>query len=83
MAALEAQACGTPVVAFRVGGLPGVLRDGETGYLVPWRCPEPFAEKLDLLLRNGPLRKNLGSAARRWGTWLPLECNRRAAHGAV
>jgi len=66
MAALEAQACGTPVVAFRVGGLPGVLRDGETGYLVPWRCPEPFAERLDLLLRNEPLRRSLGAAAREW-----------------
>jgi D-inositol-3-phosphate glycosyltransferase len=66
MAALEAQACGTPVVAFRVGGLPDVLRDGETGYLVPWRCPEPFAEKLDLLLRNEPLRANLGRSARDW-----------------
>lgn len=66
MVALEAQACGTPVIASRVGGLPGVVRDGETGYLVPWRCPEPFAERLDLLLRNDGLRESLGRAARAW-----------------
>jgi D-inositol-3-phosphate glycosyltransferase len=66
MVALEAQACGTPVVASRVGGLPGVVRDGETGYLVPWRCPEPFAERLDLLLRNDGLRRSLGRTAREW-----------------
>ncbi|MHB8573845.1 MAG: glycosyltransferase [Dehalococcoidia bacterium] len=66
MVALEAQACGTPVVASRVGGLPGVVRDGETGYLVPWRCPEPFAERLDLLLQNPALRESVGAAARAW-----------------
>jgi D-inositol-3-phosphate glycosyltransferase len=64
MAALEAQACGRPVVASRVGGLPDVVEDGVTGYLVPWRCPEPFAEKLDLLLRNGGLRARMGASAR-------------------
>jgi glycosyltransferase involved in cell wall biosynthesis len=31
---------------------------------VPWRCPEPFAEKLELLLRNEPLRRALGESAR-------------------
>jgi glycosyltransferase involved in cell wall biosynthesis len=40
--------------------------DGETVYLVPWRCPEPFAERLDLLLRNAALRESLGRAARTW-----------------
>lgn len=66
MAALEAQACARPVVASRVGGLPGAVRDGVTGYLVPWRCPEPFAERLDLLLRNDALRSSFGAAAREW-----------------
>jgi len=66
MAALEAQSCGRPVVASRVGGLPGVVRDGETGYLVPWRCPEPFAERLDVLLRNRALQRSFGAAAREW-----------------
>jgi len=64
LVALEAMASGVPVVASRVGGLVATVRDGRTGYLVPWRCPEPFAEKLDLLLRNEPLRQSLGRAAR-------------------
>lgn len=64
MAALEAQACGRPVVASRVGGLTDVVRDGVTGYLVPWHCPEPFTERLDLLLRNNALRERMGQSAR-------------------
>lgn len=64
LVALEAMACGTPVVASRVGGLAGTVRDGETGYLIPWRCPEPFAERIELLLGNEELRSAFGSAAR-------------------
>ncbi len=64
LVALEAMACGTPVVASRVGGLQGTVRDSETGFLVPWRCPEPFAERLELLLENEELRRNLGMSAR-------------------
>jgi D-inositol-3-phosphate glycosyltransferase len=73
LVALEAMACGTPVVASRVGGLAGTVRDGETGYLIPWRCPEPFAERLELLLDNEELRRAMGHSAReaveryRWG----------------
>jgi len=51
LAAVESLACGTPVVATRSGGLTTIVRDGETGYLVP-RCPGFFAERLDGLLRN-------------------------------
>jgi len=64
LVALEAMACGVPVVASRVGGLLETVRDGETGYLVPWRCPEPFAERLEMLLANEPLRRSLGRRAR-------------------
>ncbi len=64
LVALEAMACGVPVVASRIGGLKETVQDGRTGYLVPWRCPEPFAERLDLLLTNEPLRRNLGREAR-------------------
>ena len=64
LVALEAMACGTPVVASRVGGLSVAVRDSETGYLIPWRCPEPFAERLELLLGNEELRNRFGQAAR-------------------
>ena len=62
LVAVEAMACGVPVVASRVGGLASTIADGRTGYLVPWRCPEPFAEKIELLLRNEPLRDALGAS---------------------
>ena len=65
LVALEAMASCVPVVASRVGGLTSTVADGKSGYLIPWRCPEPFAEKIDLLLRNGALRAALGKAARR------------------
>jgi D-inositol-3-phosphate glycosyltransferase len=64
LVAIEAMASGLPVVASRVGGLTGTVKDGETGYLVPWLCPEPFAERIELLLDNEPLRASLGEAAR-------------------
>lgn len=65
LVAVEAMACGTPVVASRVGGLQSTVADGITGYLIPWRCPEPFCEKLEVLLNNPELRANFGVAARR------------------
>jgi D-inositol-3-phosphate glycosyltransferase len=74
LVAVEAMACGVPVVASRVGGLVSTVTDGVTGYLIPWRCPEPFAEKLEVLLNNPELRANFGRAARasverfRWPT---------------
>jgi D-inositol-3-phosphate glycosyltransferase len=63
LAAIEAMACGTPVVASRVGGLQVTVEDGATGFLVPWRSPELFAEKLHLLLSDAPLRQRLGARA--------------------
>jgi len=60
MVALEAMACGTPVIASRVGGLTFTVRDGETGYLVPERDPKALAEKLELVLTDECLRRRLG-----------------------
>jgi D-inositol-3-phosphate glycosyltransferase len=64
LVAVEALACGTPVIASRVGGLTNIVRDGETGFLIPWRCPDPFSERLETLLGNEMLRENFGRAAR-------------------
>lgn len=64
LAALEAAACGRPVVASSVGGLPSIIQDGVTGYLVRWRCPGPFVERLEILLANDHLRREMGLAAR-------------------
>ena len=59
---LEAMACGTPVVAARAGGLRSLVRDGETGYLVPWHCPDSFAQRIEVLLAHQDLRDRMGHA---------------------
>jgi D-inositol-3-phosphate glycosyltransferase len=66
MVALEAMACGSPVVASRVGGLTTTVRDGVTGYLVPEGDAAAFAERLELLLRDGGRRERFGREATRW-----------------
>ena len=63
MVALEAMACGTPVIASRVGGLTFTVRDGETGYLVPEKDPKALAQKLALIVRDECLRRRLGRRA--------------------
>ena len=65
LVALESMACGTPVVACRVGGLPTIVEHGRTGYLHSWRCPEPFADSLQVLLASTGLNKSMGMAARK------------------
>lgn len=66
VAALEAQACGLPVVASQVGGLPEVVRDGETGLLVPPEQPQALADALLRLIEDPQLRARLGQAGRAW-----------------
>ncbi len=64
LVALEAMACGVPVIASRVSGPRSFVKSGETGYLIDRRCPEPFAQRLDVLLHNPMLRESMGRAAR-------------------
>ena len=64
LVALEAMSCGTPVIASRVGGLPTFVKDSLTGYLIPWHCPEPFTDVLEVLLDSDGMRKVMGKAAR-------------------
>ncbi|MCC7104072.1 MAG: glycosyltransferase [Chloroflexi bacterium] len=63
LVAAESLACGTPVVASRVGGLRTIVQDGRTGILIPWRDPRLFAAKIDLLLTNPDLRRSMRAAA--------------------
>jgi D-inositol-3-phosphate glycosyltransferase len=66
MVALEAMACGTPVVASKVGGLAFNVQDGHTGFLVPDRNAEALGAKIRLLLKDRDLRRQLGQNAIRW-----------------
>ncbi|MGQ0632313.1 MAG: glycosyltransferase [Sporichthyaceae bacterium] len=64
VAAVEAQACGVPVLVSAVGGLPEVIRDGVTGFVVPPRDPEALALRMRELHDDGALRARLGAAGR-------------------
>lgn len=63
LAVLEAMACGTPVLATAVGGVPEVITDGVTGLLVRAGDPVQLAERLCELLDQPALRERLASAA--------------------
>ncbi|TMF23109.1 MAG: glycosyltransferase family 1 protein [Chloroflexi bacterium] len=64
LVALEAMACGTPVVGTRVGGLQTVITDGESGLLVPAGDYEALAEAIARVLTDARLRMHLAHGAR-------------------
>jgi D-inositol-3-phosphate glycosyltransferase len=63
MVALEAMACGTPVVASEVGGLAFLVQDGVTGYTVPVDEPQALADRLTKLISDPKLRERMGEQA--------------------
>ena len=66
LVALEAQACGTPVVAAEVGGLQHAVGDGTTGVLVNSHQPEAWADAVARLLSNPRRLAAMGAAAARF-----------------
>jgi glycosyltransferase involved in cell wall biosynthesis len=63
---LESMACGVPVVATDVSDNAYVVREGETGFLVPVDDPGPMARRIAALLESRELRTRMGAAAREW-----------------
>ena len=63
LVALEAAACGTPVLASAVGGLTTIVADGRTGYLLDPLDPVPWAQRLAAVLDDADLADRLGRAA--------------------
>ena len=62
---LESMACGLPLVGTRVGGIPTLISDGETGILVPLGDPNSLGKALVELVKNPILREEMGLNARK------------------
>lgn len=65
IACLEANAAGLPAVITDIGGIGEIVREGETGYLVPPGDETAFFERLDRLVGDAALRERMGNAARK------------------
>jgi glycosyltransferase involved in cell wall biosynthesis len=61
---LEAMACGKPVVASNVGGIPFVVEEGKTGLLFESGNVEDLADKIVTILKDEELREKMGEAGR-------------------
>lgn len=66
VAALEAQACGVPVISSNIGGLHETVIDGETGFLVPPKAPQQIVDKIMLLYNNKKLYNKITCSARKF-----------------
>ena len=60
----EASSVGLPVVSTICGGIPGIVKDGKTGFLVEQKDVEAMAEKMLILAKDPDLRKKMGQAGR-------------------
>jgi glycosyltransferase involved in cell wall biosynthesis len=56
-------ACGLPTIASDVGGIPELIKEGETGFLVPPGDSVIMSERLSLLINNAELRNSMGKNA--------------------
>lgn len=63
---LESSACGKPVIASNIGGLPEVVRDGKTGFLVEPKNVIILAEKIETLVLDENLREKMGNEGRKF-----------------
>jgi glycosyltransferase involved in cell wall biosynthesis len=65
IALIEAMAMGLPVVASQVGGVPEIVKEGETGFLVPPMNHQAIADRVTKLLKDDDLRRKMGSAGQK------------------
>jgi glycosyltransferase involved in cell wall biosynthesis len=70
---VEAMAAGKPVVASRVGGIPDLVRDGETGYLVPPADEKALADGIKMLLDDPERAKQMGQQGKEYCHQFSLE----------
>jgi D-inositol-3-phosphate glycosyltransferase len=64
MVALEAMACGTPVIVTTAGGISSIIKDGQTGFLVPGEDETALAQSILSLVYNNPPKKHLSTNVR-------------------